>query len=59
MTSVVFGLAFLVLLAAGLYALLRPVHLFKELYWTAVLCAILIVVGVAYLIYMVCYKNEI
>lgn len=59
MTLVSFGLAFLVLLAAGLYVLLRPVHLFNLEIWTILLGVGLVLVGIAYLAYMVCYKREI
>jgi hypothetical protein len=59
MTLISFGLAFLILLAAGLYVFLRPVHLFNWEIWTIILAVVLILVGVAYLMYMVCYKREI
>lgn len=58
-TLLSFGFAFLVLLAAGLYIFLRPVHLFEWEGWTAILAVILILVGIAYVLYMVCYRKEI
>lgn len=57
MTWASFGLAFLVLLAAGLYILIRPVYLFKDLGWTIALAVILFILALVYLIFMVCYKK--
>ncbi len=59
MTLVSFGLAFLVLLAAGIYIYVRPVHLFRLDVFTYILAAILIIVGILYLAYMACFRKEI
>jgi len=57
MTYVVFIFAFLTLLAVGLYILIRPVYLFKELWVTIVLAVVLFLVAIAFLLFMVCYKK--
>ena len=59
MTILSFALAFLVLLASGLYIVFRPVHLFSGDIWTIVLAMILILIGIAYAMYMICYRKEI
>jgi hypothetical protein len=57
MTLVAFGLAFLVLLAAGLYILFRPVQLFSPYFWNILIVVGLILVGIGYLIYMSCQRR--
>ena len=58
-TLLSFGFTFLVLLTAGLYILLRPVQLFNWDGWTAILAVVLVLVGIAYILYMVFYRKEI
>ena len=58
-TLLSFGCAFFVLLTAGLYIFLQPVHLFDWDGWTTILAVILILVGIAYVLYMVFYRKEI
>ena len=58
-TLLSFGFAFLVLLASGLYIFLRPVHLFNWDGWTIILAVALLLVGIAYILYMVFYRKEI
>jgi hypothetical protein len=57
MTYAVFILAFLTLLATGLYILLRPVYLFKEFWVTIVLAVVLFLVAIAFLVFVVCYRK--
>lgn len=59
MTLISFGLAFLVLLASGIYIYARPVHLFWSDVYTYILAAILIIIGILYLAYMACFRKEI
>jgi len=56
-TLLTFGFAFLLLLAAGLYIFLRPVHLFGWDGWTMILAIVLILVGIGYILFMVCYRK--
>lgn len=59
MTLLSFSFAFLILLASGIYIILRPVHLFGADILTIVLAVGLVLVGVAYVMYMIFYKKEI
>jgi len=59
LTNFSFGLAFLILLASGLYISLRPVHLFGNNIWTIILAVILIILGIAYALYMIVYRKDI
>lgn len=58
-TLLSFGFAFLVLLIAGIYVYLSPVKIFSWDGWTIILALGLILVGVAYVLYMVFYRKEI
>lgn len=57
MTYASFVLAFLILVVAGLYILMRPVYLFQEFWWTILLAAILFIGAIIYLLFLICYKN--
>lgn len=59
MPLITFGLAFLVLLASGLYICLRPVHLFGSTVWTIILAFVLILFGIAYVLYIIFYRRDI
>lgn len=59
MTLVSFVLGFIVLLATGLYITFRPVHLFVNNSLTIFLAVILILLGIAYVFYIMFYKKQI
>lgn len=59
MTLASFVLSFFVLLGTGLYISLRPVHLFSNNSLTISLSAILILLGIAYIFFIIIYKNQI
>lgn len=54
-----FVLGFLVLLGTGLYISFRPVHLFSNNSLTIFLSVLLILLGIAYVFYIIFYKNQI
>jgi hypothetical protein len=59
MTLLSFGLGFLVLLASGLYIIFQNVHLFGNNIWTVILAVLLILLGIAYVFYMIFYRKQI
>ena len=59
MTLASFVLGFLILLATGLYISFRPVHLFVNNSLTIFLAVLLILLGIAYVFYMIFYKKQI
>lgn len=59
MTYAVFFLAALVLLAAGLTILLKPVNLFNPHFWNIILGVFLILFGLFLVVFFICYSHEI
>ena len=57
MTYAVFFLATIVLLIIGLVILLKPVNLIQPNFWNIVIAAVLILFGLFFVIFFLCYRK--
>ncbi len=58
MPKVVFVVAALLLITFGILILAVPIKLFSPHVWNVLLAILLIILGIAFIVYLVCYKDE-